>query len=125
MANEVRAKEASAPKAKERHKPVEFMSQLALKRGAKMRGDVRGIDFKSGAAATVLLSHKPDFTFFHNNDPKELADHLHWFDELSGCDSKTWNAFLAMQRVPLDHIVQAIRDGIAASSGQASALQLR
>jgi len=70
---------------KSRHKPAEYISHLALQRGAQRRGDTAGPDFRTGAAAAILLSHKPDFRYFHENDPEELADHLHWFDELAGC----------------------------------------
>ena len=88
MERERQAKlQGSRPESTGRHKPAEFMSQLALKRGAKKRGDTRGPDYKSGTAAAMLLSHNPDFRYFYSNDAEELADHLHWFDELAGCAS--------------------------------------
>lgn len=112
----------------ERHKPAEFMSQLALKRGAKRRGDKCGPDYKSGTAAAVLLSHNPDFRYFYKNDAQELADHLHWFDELAGCAS-LWlpysTPYPTSTHVPHQHdAVQAIRNGVAARPRQAPALQL-
>jgi hypothetical protein len=65
-------------------KPPEFLSQLALKRGAQRRG-AAGPDLSSAVVQANLLSQKPDLRYFHLNDPAELAERLHWYDELEGC----------------------------------------
>lgn len=117
MERENQAKQQGSRQAStERYKPVEYMSQLALKRGAKMRGDTRGLDYKSGAVTAVLLSHNPDFRYFYNNDAEELADHLHWFDELAGCAPRLSASSEPLHCIPLQlwFLIQAIGDGIAA-----------
>jgi hypothetical protein len=69
-------------------RPPEFLSQLALQRGAQRRG-AEGPDLCTSEAQTVLLSQRPDLRWFHKNDAAELRSHLHWYDELQGCASRT------------------------------------